>query len=91
MSRSHSWLSYGAEKIQERLWSAISSSIQKGESILQRRASSCSVASPSGDKVCDWQAGRDPDDDRLAAYLNPCMLVGHRETIGAYRRCRCVT
>ena len=80
--RSHSWLSYGAEKIQERLWNAIGSSIQKGESKLQRHTEvdACSASASAGGVCAADQDSRDLD---RPVYLNPCMLVGHREIIGA--------
>lgn len=72
LERSHSWLSFGAEQVQERLWNYFIQSISEGSSVLdEKNLESTSTAATT----C-------ASNERLpAVYFNPCAFSGRREAV----------
>jgi hypothetical protein len=73
-SRSHSWLEFGAEKFQERMWSHFRSSLARRRSVLrEKERGGCEVSSETGisdrNEVCP----------AVPVLLNPCIFKGHVE------------
>lgn len=64
---SHSWISFGAEKLQERLWEKLRISIEEGTSLLSARTSTC-------------EAQNEECRSLALTYSNPCVQPGHAES-----------
>ena len=71
INRSHSWLSFGAERIQERVWKLLTSSFTYADP-------KCAADVASFIDVSDVCAGNCPACRR---YFNPCMFKGHTEAV----------
>jgi hypothetical protein len=72
--RSHSWLSYGAESIQERLWKYFAVSINNGASVLYEKQLDMAVGSCGADSCR-------ADEPAYKTYMNPCMFAGRVELL----------
>ena len=66
-------MSYGAEKIQQKVWVSFAASIYNGSSVLKERLDVDNLTNPADNGKSKFCSAR--------IFLNPCMFVGRKEWV----------